>query len=139
MFLRNLYFYFDELSWKIRINIIIILLFFKPNHKKIFQDLKNHGVAVVNGYFSNEDISNILSLCEEEINKLETFFDRAMHAGTDDYNVDQLKMLLTEGRQTLFVFTEGEKIIGALSAEVISYPNNRVVHTSAVGGKGIFD
>jgi hypothetical protein len=32
--------------------------------------------------------------------KLETFFDRAMHAGTDDYNVDQLKMLLTEGRQT---------------------------------------
>ena len=71
MFLSNLYFYFDELSWKIRINIIIILLFFKPNHKKIFQDLKNHGVAVVNGYFSNEDISNILSLCEEEINKLE--------------------------------------------------------------------
>ena len=59
--------------------------------------------------------------------------------GTDDYNVEQLKMLLTEGRQTLFVFTEGEKIIGALSAEVISYPNNRVVHTSAVGGKGIFD
>ena len=72
-------------------------------------------------------------------NQIETFFDRAMLAGTDDYNVDQLKMLLTEGRQTLFVFVEDEKIIGALSAEVISYPNNRVVHTSAVGGKGIFD
>jgi hypothetical protein len=71
--------------------------------------------------------------------QIETFFDRAMLAGTDDYNVDQLKMLLTEGRQTLFVFVEDEKIIGALSAEVISYPNNRVVHTSAVGGKGIFD
>jgi hypothetical protein len=71
--------------------------------------------------------------------KIETFFDRAMGAGTDDYSVDQLKMLLTEGKQTLFVFVEDEKIIGALSAEVINYPNNRVVHTSAVGGKGLFD
>jgi hypothetical protein len=71
--------------------------------------------------------------------KIEVFFDRAMLTGPDDYNVDQLKMLLTEGRQTLFVFVEDGNIIGALSAEVINYPNNRVVHTSAVGGKDIFD
>ena len=71
MLFRNLYFYFDELFWKIRINILIILLLFKPNYKKIFQNLKNNGVAVINGYFSNEDVLNTLSLCEEEINKLE--------------------------------------------------------------------
>jgi hypothetical protein len=62
-----------------------------------------------------------------------------MLAGTDDYNVDQLKMLLTEGRQTLFVFVEDEKIIGALSVEMINYPNSRVAYTSAIGGKGLFD
>lgn len=71
--------------------------------------------------------------------KIESFFDRAMLAGTDDYNVDQLKMLLTEGRQTLFVFVEDEKIIGALSVEMINYPNSRVAYTSAIGGKGLFD
>lgn len=71
--------------------------------------------------------------------KIETFFDRSMQAGTDDYNVDQLKMLITEGRQTLFVFVEDEKIIGALTVEMINYPNSRVAYTSAIGGKGLFD
>jgi hypothetical protein len=71
--------------------------------------------------------------------KIESYFDRAMLAGTDDYNVDQLKMLLTEGRQTLFVFIEDEAIIGALAVELINFPNHRIAHTSAVGGKGIFD
>jgi hypothetical protein len=71
--------------------------------------------------------------------QIETFFDRAMLAGTDDYNVDQLKMLLTEGRQTLFVFVEDKKIIGALAVEMINYPNSRVAYTSAIGGKALFD
>lgn len=70
---------------------------------------------------------------------IEMFLNTAIVAGLDDYNVDQLKMLLIEGRQTLFVFIEDEKIIGALAAEVISYPNNRVVHTSVLGGKDVFD
>jgi hypothetical protein len=71
--------------------------------------------------------------------KIESFFDKAMLAGTDDYNVDQLKMLLVEGRQTLFVFVEDEKIIGALAVELINYANHRVAYTSAIGGKGLFD
>jgi hypothetical protein len=71
--------------------------------------------------------------------KIESFFDRAMLAGTDDYNVDQLKMLLVDGKQTLFVFVEDEKIIGALAVELINFPNHRIAHTSAVGGKEIFN
>jgi hypothetical protein len=71
--------------------------------------------------------------------KIESFFDRAMLAGTDDYNVDQLKMLLVDGKQTLFVFVEEENIIGALAVELINFPNHRIAHTSAVGGKEIFD
>ena len=71
--------------------------------------------------------------------KIEPFFDRAMLAGTDDYNVDQLKMLLVDGKQTLFVFVEEENIIGALAVELINFPNHRIAHTSAVGGKEIFD
>ena len=71
--------------------------------------------------------------------KVEPFFDRAMIAGIDDYNVDQLKMLLVDGKQSLFVFVEEEKIIGALAVELINFPNHRIAHTSAVGGKGIFD
>jgi len=71
--------------------------------------------------------------------KIESFFDRAMLAGTDDYNVDQLKMILVEGKQTLFVFVEDEKIIGALAVELINYANHRVAYTSAIGGKGLFD
>ena len=71
--------------------------------------------------------------------KVESFFDRAMLAGTDDYNVDQLKMLLVEGKQILIVVVDNEQIIGALAVELINYPNHRVAYTSAVGGKGIFD
>jgi len=71
--------------------------------------------------------------------KVEPFFDRAMLAGTDDYNVDQLKMLLVEGKQILFVVVEDEKIIGALAVELINYPNHRVAYTSAIGGKDLFD
>jgi hypothetical protein len=72
-------------------------------------------------------------------NQIETFFDRAMLAGTDDYNVDQLKMLLVEGKQILIVVVEDEKIIGALAVELINYPNHRVAYTSAIGGKALFD
>ena len=71
--------------------------------------------------------------------KIEPFFNSAMLAGTADYNVDQLKMLLIEGKQVLFVFIEDTKIIGALSVEMINYPNDRVAYTSAIGGKNLFD
>ena len=69
--------------------------------------------------------------------EIETFFDRARLAGTDDYTVDQLKMLLIEGKQTLFVVVENDKIIGAFVMHITNYFNYRVLHISAFGGKGV--
>jgi hypothetical protein len=68
---------------------------------------------------------------------IEPFFDAAYRHSPDDCTLDQMKMLLVRGSQTLFVIMDDNQIIGALAVEVINYPNHRVAHTSAIGGKCI--
>ena len=54
-----------------------------------------------------------------------------------DYGVDHLKVDIINGKQTLFVFTENNKIIGAYTMEFINYVNHRVAHITAIGGKAV--
>jgi len=63
----------------------------------------------------------------------------ASGTGTEDYTVEQIKFLLVQGKQTLFVIVDEEKLIGTFTVEVIDYPNHRVAHTTTMGGKGLFD
>jgi hypothetical protein len=59
--------------------------------------------------------------------------------GDIDCTLDQLKLQLVSGSQTLLVAVENEKIIGAATIQVISQPNHRVATMTTVGGSGIVD
>lgn len=53
-----------------------------------------------------------------------------------EYNLDQLKVMLVEGRQALLVLVdEDEKIQTAFTVEWINYPNDRVAFLTAIGGR----
>ena len=54
-----------------------------------------------------------------------------------DYGVDHLKIDIINGKQTLFVVTENNKIIGAYTMEFINYANHRVAHITAIGGNAM--
>jgi hypothetical protein len=71
--------------------------------------------------------------------QIEHYFKSASGAGTNDYTVEQIKFLLVQGKQTLFVITDGEKLIGAFSVEFSNYPNNKVMHIAAIGGKSVIE
>jgi hypothetical protein len=63
-----------------------------------------------------------------------------MNTSTGDCTVEQLKLLLVRGEQTLLVsVNEDNKLNGAMTVEFINYPNNRVMHITALGGNGIVD
>ena len=68
--------------------------------------------------------------------KVEIMLDRAMAHSGGEYDLDQLKVLLTQGRQVLCVCTEEDLVIKcALTIEWINYPNDRVAFITAIGGK----
>ena len=54
-----------------------------------------------------------------------------------DYGVNHLKADVINSKQTLFVVMENDKIIGAYTIEFINYPNHRVAHITAIGGKAM--
>jgi len=57
--------------------------------------------------------------------------------GDIDCTIDQLKLQLVSGAQTLLVAVENEKVIGAATIQVSSQPNHRVALLTTTGGKGI--
>jgi len=59
--------------------------------------------------------------------------------GSVDCSVDQLKTQLVNGSQTLLVAVEDEKVIGAATIQVSSFPNHRVATMTTVGGRCIVD
>jgi len=68
--------------------------------------------------------------------KVEIMLDRAMAHSGGEYDLDQLKVLLTQGRQVLCVGAEEDLIIKcAMTIEWINYPNDRVAFITAIGGK----
>jgi len=68
--------------------------------------------------------------------KVAPYLERAMSHSGGEYNLDHLKLYLTEGRQTLLVIVEDD-IIGAVTVEFINLPDERIAFVSAVGGKMI--
>ena len=54
-----------------------------------------------------------------------------------DYGIDHLKVDIINGKQTLYVVTEDNKIIGAYTMEFINYANHRVAHITAIGGNAM--
>ena len=70
---------------------------------------------------------------------IESFFEKSEQFGTGDATASQMKVSLASGYQILFIVVDDEVIIGAFAVELINYSNHRVAHTTAMGGKGVFD
>jgi hypothetical protein len=71
--------------------------------------------------------------------KIEHFFEKSFKVSTDDCTLEQLRFILVQGHQTLFIILEDEKIIGTCTVEIINYPNNRVVHMTTLNGAGLVE
>lgn len=56
------------------------------------------------------------------------------HAG-GDYNMDQIRMYLNLGIWWLVVVTKEDKIVGAVTGNFLSYPNDRVAFITTMGGE----
>jgi len=69
--------------------------------------------------------------------EIEHYLKASIETSTGDCTLDQLKVLLVEGKQTLLIGLENDKIVGAMTVEFINYPNERVMFITELGGKGI--
>ena len=78
--------------------------------------------------------NNIYSVWED----IKEYLNASINVSTHDCTIEQLKMLLVRGEQTLLIsVNENSKLNGAMTVEFINYPNNRVMHITALGGNGI--
>ena len=68
--------------------------------------------------------------------KVEPMLAKAMVHSGGEYNLDQLKVLLTQGRQVLCVGAEEDLVIKcAMTIDWSNYPNDRIAFITAIGGK----
>ena len=68
--------------------------------------------------------------------KVEAMLDSALAHSAGEYNLDQLKLMLVEGKQVLLVLVdEANKIETAFTVEWINHPNHRIAFLTAIGGK----
>ena len=72
--------------------------------------------------------------------KVEKMLGDAMSHSGGEYNLEQLKVMLVEGKQTLLVLADDNMEIKCSSTiEWINYPNDRVAFITAIGGRNSKD
>lgn len=69
--------------------------------------------------------------------KVERFLAAALEHSAGEYDLDQLRAILTGGRQLLLVLVENGEVHGAVTIAIESYPNMAVAFVTGVGGEGI--
>jgi hypothetical protein len=69
---------------------------------------------------------------------VENYLNASINVSEGDMTLDQLKLILVRGEQTLLVsVNEDDKLNGAMTIEFQNRPNNRVMFITALGGHGI--
>lgn len=69
-------------------------------------------------------------------NQVENLLASAMVHVDGEYTLDQLKVMLVDGKQTLLVLVDDDnKIQTAFTIQWIDYPNDKVAFLTAIGGK----
>jgi len=69
---------------------------------------------------------------------ISSYLEASINVSGGDFTLDQLKLLLVRGEQTLLVsVNENNKINGAMTVEFINNPNARTMFITALGGSGI--
>ena len=78
--------------------------------------------------------NNIYNVWED----VKEYLNASINVSTHDCTIEQLKMLLVRGEQTLLVsVNDNSKINGAMTVEFINSPNARTMFITALGGNGI--
>ena len=68
--------------------------------------------------------------------EVESMLDKALAHSAGEYNLDQLKLMLVDGKQVLLVLVnDNNEIETAFTVEWINYPNHRIAFLTAIGGK----
>lgn len=68
--------------------------------------------------------------------KVEKMLGDALEHSGGEYNLEQLKVMLVEGRQTLLVTAHDDMSIKcSFTIEWINHPNDRIAFITAIGGK----
>jgi len=82
----------------------------------------------------------IVTSVQQAWNDVAPLLASAMVHVDGEYTLDQLKVMLVDGKQTLLVLVDDDnKIQTAFTIEWINYPNDRIAFLTAIGGKGISD
>jgi hypothetical protein len=69
---------------------------------------------------------------------IKEYLNASINVSGGDFTLDQLKLLLVRGEQTLLVsVNENNKINGAMTVEFINNANARTMFITALGGNGI--
>jgi hypothetical protein len=69
-------------------------------------------------------------------NEVDKMLASALVHSAGEYNLDQLKVMLVEGRQVLLVLVDDDnKIQTAFTIEWINHPNQRIAFMTTIGGK----
>lgn len=71
--------------------------------------------------------------------KVKPLVEASLNVGFGYATIDQVKLLLTKGMQTLLVAVEEDELAGAMVVEFVNYPNERVVFLVELGGKAVVD
>jgi hypothetical protein len=78
--------------------------------------------------------NNIYNVWED----IKEYLNASINVSGGDFTLDQLKLLLVRGEQTLLVsVNENNKINGAMTVEFINNANARTMFITALGGSGI--
>lgn len=71
--------------------------------------------------------------------EVKPLIEASLNVGFGYTTIDQVKLLLTKGMQTLLLAVEEDKIAGAMVVEFVNYPNERVIFLVELGGKAVVD
>lgn len=78
--------------------------------------------------------NNVYNVWED----IKEYLNASINVSGGDFTLDQLKLLLVRGEQTLLVsVNKNNKINGAMTVEFINSPNARTMFITALGGNGI--
>ena len=78
--------------------------------------------------------NNIYAVWDE----IDSYLNASINTATGDCTLEQLKLLLVRGEQTLLVsINDAGKVNGAMTVEFQNLPNNRIMFITALGGNGI--
>lgn len=71
--------------------------------------------------------------------KVKPLIEASLNVGFGYTTIDQAKMLLTKGLQTLLIADDEGELVGAMVVEFVNYPNERVIFLVELGGNAVVD